>query len=150
MKLSKLVEHIEYELVQGSLDTEVADIAYDSRKMKEGMLFVAIAGTVVDGHKYIPDVVKKGASVLVVEKEIESIDESITVIRVANGRAALSLLSQAYFDYPASMKVSSCGLYIDPPVTHYVPYIPHGYIHHSNVNFSHVSKRRSLVFEKSP
>ena len=71
MKLSKLVEHIEYELVQGSLDTEVADIAYDSRKMKEGMLFVAIAGTVVDGHKYIPDVVKKGASVLVVEKEIE-------------------------------------------------------------------------------
>lgn len=87
MKLSKLVEHIEYELVQGSLDTEVADIAYDSRKMKEGMLFVAIAGTVVDGHKYIPDVVKKGASVLVVEKEIESIDESITVIRVANGRA---------------------------------------------------------------
>ena len=63
MKLSKLVEHIEYELVQGSLDTEVADIAYDSRKMKEGMLFVAIAGTVVDGHKYIPDVVKKGASV---------------------------------------------------------------------------------------
>lgn len=100
MKLSKLVEHIEYELVQGSLDKEVADIAYDSRKMKEGMLFVAIAGTVVDGHKYIPDVVKKGASVLVVEKEIESIDESITVIRVANGRAALSLLSQAYFDYP--------------------------------------------------
>ena len=87
MKLSKLVEHIEYELVQGSLDTEVADIAYDSRKMKEGMLFVAIAGTVVDGHKYIPDVVKKGASVLVVEKEIESIDESNKVIRVANGRA---------------------------------------------------------------
>ena len=97
MKLSKLVEHIEYELVQGSLDTEVADIAYDSRKIKEGMLFVAIAGTVVDGHKYIPDVV---------EKEIESIDESITVIRVANGRAALSLLSQAYFDYPASKMIS--------------------------------------------
>ena len=71
MKLSKLVEHIEYELVQGSLDTEVADIAYDSRKIKEGMLFVAIAGTVVDGHKYIPDVVKKGVSVLVVEKEID-------------------------------------------------------------------------------
>ena len=106
MKLSKLVEHIEYELVQGSLDTEVADIAYDSRKIKAGMLFVAIAGTVVDGHKYIPDVVKKGASVLVVEKEIESIDESITVIRVANGRAALSLLSQAYFDYPASKMIS--------------------------------------------
>ena len=50
---------MEYELVQGSLDTEVTDLAYDSRKITEGMLFVAIAGTVVDGHKFIPDVLKK-------------------------------------------------------------------------------------------
>lgn len=70
MKLSKLVEHIEYELVQGSLDTEVADIAYDSRKIKAGMLFVAIAGTVVDGHKYIPDVVKKAHRCLLWKKRL--------------------------------------------------------------------------------
>ena len=55
-KLGQLLEKMEYELVQGSLDTEVTDLAYDSRKITEGMLFVAIAGTVVDGHKFIPDV----------------------------------------------------------------------------------------------
>lgn len=106
MRLSKLLEKMDYELVQGSLQTEVKDLAYDSRKIRPGMLFVAITGTVVDGHKYIPDVVEKGAAVLVVEKEIEIPSEDVTVVRVANGRAALSFLSQAYFDYPTEKMIS--------------------------------------------
>lgn len=106
MRLSKLLEKMDYELVQGSLQTEVTDLAYDSRKIQPGMLFVAIAGTVVDGHKFIPDVVEKGASVLVVEKEIEIPSTDVTVVRVANGRAALSFLSQAYFDYPTKKMIS--------------------------------------------
>lgn len=61
---------------KGSLDTEVTDLAYDSRKITEGMLFVAIAGTVVDGHKFIPDVLKKGASVIVKERDVKVEDES--------------------------------------------------------------------------
>ena len=104
--LRKLLEKQPYTLVQGSLDVEVEDLAYDSRKIKPGMLFVAIAGTVVDGHKFIPDVIKKGASVLVVEKEVDVEDPSVTVVRVDNGRAALSRLSQAYFDYPAEKMIS--------------------------------------------
>ena len=106
MKLKNLLENVTYELVQGSLDTEVSDLAYDSRKIHPGMLFVAIAGTVVDGHKFIPDVIEKGASVLVVEREIPLPDPSVTVVRVDNGREALSLLSQAYFDYPAKKMIS--------------------------------------------
>lgn len=106
MKLEKLLEKMEYELLQGSLDTEVADLAYDSRKVKPGMLFVAIAGTVVDGHTFIPDVLERGASVLVVEREVGQQPAGVTVVKVANGRAALSYLSQAYFDDPASKMIS--------------------------------------------
>lgn len=106
MKLEKLLEKMDYELVQGSLQTEVTDLAYDSRKVKQGMLFVAIAGTVVDGHKFIPEVVEKGAAALVVEKDIEIANPEITVVKVTNGRAALSFLSQAYFDYPAQKMIS--------------------------------------------
>ena len=106
VKLAKLVEKMDYELVQGNLDTEVTDLAYDSRRITQGMLFVAIDGTVVDGHKFIPDVIQRGAAVLVVEKEVEIPDEEITVIRVANGREALSRMSQAYFDYPAKKMIS--------------------------------------------
>ena len=109
VKLARLLEKVDYELRQGSLDTEVTDLAYDSRKITKGMLFVAIDGTVVDGHKFIPDVVKRGAAVLVTEKEAEIPDETVTVIRVTNGREALSRMSQAYFDYPAE-KMTSIGI----------------------------------------
>ena len=51
MTLEKLLKDLNYELLQGDLATEVADIAYDSRKVSEGFLFAAIAGTIVDGHK---------------------------------------------------------------------------------------------------
>lgn len=104
--LKKLLEKTEYELVQGTLETEVVDIAYDSRKIKPGMLFAAIDGTVVDGHKFIPDVIEKGASVLVVEKDVEIKDRDITVVKVKNGRAALSRMSAAFFDYPAEKMIS--------------------------------------------
>lgn len=106
MKLGKLLEKVDYELVQGSLDTEVADLAYDSRKVASGMLFVAIAGTVVDGHKFIPNAVEQGASVIVVERDVEPPNKEVTVVRVGNGRAALSRMSQAYFGYPAEKMVS--------------------------------------------
>ncbi|MBO5073167.1 MAG: UDP-N-acetylmuramoyl-L-alanyl-D-glutamate--2,6-diaminopimelate ligase [Eubacterium sp.] len=109
VKLARLLEKVDYELIQGSMDTEVTDLAYDSRKITKGMLFVAIDGTVVDGHKFIPDVVKRGAAVLVTEKEAEIPDETVTVVRVTNGREALSRMSQAYFDYPAE-KMTSIGI----------------------------------------
>ncbi len=106
VKLAKLLEKVEYELLQGSLETGVADLAYDSRKIEPGMMFVAIAGTVVDGHKFIPDVVKKGASVLVVERDVEVDAKDVAIVKVKNGRAALSLISAAYFDYPAEKMIS--------------------------------------------
>lgn len=106
MKLSRLLERQQYELLQGSIETEIADIAYDSRKIKPGMLFVAIAGTVVDGHKFIPDVINRGASAIVVEKDTVIDNPDVTVVKVDNGRAALSYMSQAYFDYPAEKMIS--------------------------------------------
>lgn len=109
MKLAQLLERVSYEMMQGSTETEVLDIAYDSRKIKPGMLFSAIDGTVVDGHKFIPDVIKKGASVIVVEKDTEILDESVTVVKVKNGRAALSMMSQAFFGYPAE-KMTTIGI----------------------------------------
>ena len=73
MKLSALLEDLEFEIlskVQAGLDTEVSEITLDSRKAREGCLFVCIKGAVVDGHKFAPDVAKAGAAVLVVEDEV--------------------------------------------------------------------------------
>ncbi len=106
MKLGRLLENVEYRLLQGSIETDVKDIAYDSRKIQPGMLFVAIAGTVTDGHKYIPDVIDKGAAVIVMERETVVTDPDVTVVMVSDARVALSLMSQAYFDYPMGQMIS--------------------------------------------
>ena len=111
MKLRKICEEIEYTLLQGSLETEVRDIIYDSRKIALETMFVCMVGAVTDGHKYIPDAVEKGASVIVLEKEEETaqIPENITVLKVASARLALALMSAALFDHPAR-KLVTIGL----------------------------------------
>lgn len=111
MKLSKICEKIEYTLLQGSLETEVRDIIYDSRKIAPETMFVCMVGAVTDGHKYIPDAIDKGASVIVLEREEEAaqIPESITVLKVVSARLALALMSAALFDHPAR-KLVTIGL----------------------------------------
>lgn len=112
--LEKLIQDVPCEVLQGELSTEVVDIAYDSRKVEKGFLFAAIAGTIVDGHKFIGNVIEQGASALMVEKSIPEIEEEfgmkipsdIAVIQVDNGRAGLSLISQNYFDHPMKKMIS--------------------------------------------
>ncbi len=98
--LKQLLERLEYECVQGSLDKEITDLVYDSRKAATDSLFVCVKGTTVDGHSFAADVVQKGATVLVVSENV-NVPETVTVIKVADTRYALALLSAAWFDYPA-------------------------------------------------
>ena len=100
MRLDKLLERLEYEVAQGSDETEVTTLVNDSRKVEKGSVFVCISGAVSDGHKYIPDVVEKGAAAVIVEQDV-SVPEHVTVIRVEDTRYALALMSAAYFGYPA-------------------------------------------------
>lgn len=100
MKLTQLLEHLQYEVVKGSDEISVTELVYDSRKVCEGSVFVCISGAVSDGHAYIEDVAKKGAAAVIVEKEVQA-PGNLTVIRVSDTRYALALMSAAYFDYPA-------------------------------------------------
>ena len=105
MRLDKLLERLEYEVVQGSDEIEVTTLVNDSRKVEEGSVFVCISGAVSDGHKFIPDVVSKGAAAVIVERGAE-VPDNVTVIRVEDTRYTLALMSAAYFGYPAEkMKI---------------------------------------------
>lgn len=100
MKLSQLLEHLQYDVAEGSNGISVTELANDSRKVCDGSVFVCIAGANSDGHDYIEDVAKKGAAAVIVEKDVEA-PEGMTVIKVADTRYALALMSAAYFGYPA-------------------------------------------------
>lgn len=100
MRLDKLLERLDYEVVQGSDGIEITTLANDSRKVQEGSAFVCISGAVSDGHKYAQDVCEKGAFAVIVEKDVE-VPKHVTVIKVSDTRYALALMSAAYFGYPA-------------------------------------------------
>lgn len=105
MKLNQLLERLEYEVIQGSDEIEISTLMNDSRKIEKGTTFVCISGAVVDGHDFINEVAGKGASSVIVEKDVKA-PEHVTVIRVADTRYALALMSAAYFGYPADkMKI---------------------------------------------
>lgn len=105
MRLDKLLERLEYEVLQGTDQTEVTTLINDSRKAEKGSVFVCISGAVSDGHSYAADVAARGAAALVVEHEVD-VPEEVTVIRVKDTRYALALMSAAYFGYPADkMKI---------------------------------------------
>lgn len=111
MKLSQICQEIKYECIQGSMETDVRDIIYDSRKIKADTMFVCMVGTVTDGHKFIPDAIEKKASVIVVEREAEAaiVPENITVLKVPSARKALAYMSAALFGYP-DRKLITIGL----------------------------------------
>lgn len=101
MKLTKLLERLDYEVLQGSDEIEITEFTNDSRKeMHEGSAFICIKGAVFDGHDYVADMAAKGASAVIVERDVEA-PEGLTVIKVADTRYAQALASAAYFGYPA-------------------------------------------------
>ena len=96
---------MKYDLVCGSLDQNVDEVIYDSRKARPDSVFVCIQGSTRDSHEFIPDVLRAGCKVLVVEKEVE-VPADVTVIRVESGRLELAELSAARFGYPAEKLIT--------------------------------------------
>lgn len=105
--LKELLKEIAYEKIEGTMEREVSDIIYDSRKVKKDSLFVCIPGAVADGHRFAASAVQAGASVLLVEKEVELPEGAdVTVVTVKDTRYAMAFLSAAFFGHPAErMKV---------------------------------------------
>ena len=107
MKLEKLLESAEYELLQGSLDIEISDVIYDSRKIVKGCVFVCMIGANFDGHSFIEKAVEQGAAAVVVSRDVNI--EGITVVKTEDTRKALALMSAEYFGRPAE-KLKTIGI----------------------------------------
>ena len=100
MKLKDMLSSLSFEILKGSADVDISDIIYDSRKVVKGTAFVCLKGFNTDGHKYAHDAIEKGASALIVSDNVET-DADITIIKVADTRAALAHLSAEFFMHPA-------------------------------------------------
>ncbi len=108
MTLAQLLEKVDYELLQGSADTEISAIVNDSRKVKAGCVFPCIRGTSFDGHKFAADVAAKGAAAIVAEEKVD-VPQGVTLVIVKDTRIAMARMACAWFGYPAQ-KLKMIGI----------------------------------------
>ncbi|PYJ00932.1 MAG: UDP-N-acetylmuramoyl-L-alanyl-D-glutamate--2,6-diaminopimelate ligase [Verrucomicrobia bacterium] len=105
MQLRQLVQVLPSATVEGPLDQAVTGIAYDSRRVTPGMVFVAIAGRHVDGHEFIGAAVERGASAVICERR-PLVPGRVTKIKVADVREALACAARSFYQHPsATLKV---------------------------------------------
>jgi UDP-N-acetylmuramoyl-L-alanyl-D-glutamate--2,6-diaminopimelate ligase len=108
MTVQELLKGIGIKRKEGDLDAEIKGIAYDSRLIEKGFLFVAIKGFSADGHDYINDAISRGAVAMVTEKAVDAqiTDRPVNRDRLAyvvteDSRKALALLSAAFYGRPS-------------------------------------------------
>ena len=94
MLLSRLVDG--FRISPPDADPEITGITEDSRKVRPGMLFVAVAGTLLDGHAYIADALSRGAAAVVAERT-GAIPPHVPFVRVPSSRTALAMMAARYF-----------------------------------------------------
>ncbi len=102
MKLLKdILYGVSLRAVSGTTNCSVAQICFDSRKVGKGDVFVAIKGTLTDGHAYIKDVVQAGARAVVCEQLPKQMEEEVTYVQVDQGNRALAIMASNYYDNPS-------------------------------------------------
>lgn len=100
MKLIDILEGIEVISINGAEDVEVSSLSFDSRKCTPGCLFIAVNGTAVDGHKYIPDAIAAGA-VAIVYQDGDLNPKGVSAVKVRDSRLALALTADNFYSHPS-------------------------------------------------
>ena len=90
-------------------DGNFTKIEFDSRNVKENDMFVAIVGSLQDGHEYINQAIEKGASVIICEKMPETLNPKVSYISVKSSSKALGILASNFYDNP-SQKLRLVGV----------------------------------------
>jgi len=107
--LSDILEGLAFTELQGSADVEISAVVFDSRKVVPGSLFVAVKGTLADGHDYIVQAVKDGAVAIICEVLPARVAGEVDFLMVADSSVALGIVSANFYDNP-SAKLKLVGI----------------------------------------
>lgn len=102
MKLSELLRNISVVDIQGDTEREIKDVNIDSRRIAEGHLFVAMRGTQVDGHEFIPKALEQGASAVLCEEFPASLAEGVTYVKVDSTEDVVGMVATQFCGDPSS------------------------------------------------
>jgi UDP-N-acetylmuramoyl-L-alanyl-D-glutamate--2,6-diaminopimelate ligase len=100
--LSDIIEGLAFTGLQGSADIDITAVVFDSRKVVPGCLFVAVRGTVVDGHDYIEQAIKQGAAAIICEELPAHVTGEVDFLMVANSAKALGIVAANFYENPSA------------------------------------------------
>jgi UDP-N-acetylmuramoyl-L-alanyl-D-glutamate--2,6-diaminopimelate ligase len=109
MKLNELLKNIKPISLLGDAEVDIKGVNIDSRRIKEGHLFVAMKGTQVDGHKYIPKAIELGAKAVLCEDLPAEKAEGVTYIQVESTEDAVGKVATLFYGDP-SKKLKLVGV----------------------------------------
>ena len=102
MKLKNLVSKLTVLEVKGDLERDICGVQIDSRQVADGHLFIAVRGTVADGHDYIDKALEKGAVAILCEMIPEKIAENVTYVKVENTEQVVGQVATTFYGDPTS------------------------------------------------
>lgn len=100
MLLSQLLNELPSAVRRGESEAQITGLAYDSRLVEPGFLFIAIRGAHADGHDYIPEALARGAAAVVAEAG-RPLELPVPLVQVPDPHAALAHLAAAFHEHPA-------------------------------------------------
>lgn len=109
MRLMDLIDGVSLTDVFGDATVEVQSPQFDSRKVGSGDVFVAVSGTQVDGHNFVPQVIKNGARAVICEIPPQERPAEVTFVVVPNSSVALGIIAQNFYGRP-SLKLKVVGI----------------------------------------
>ena len=102
MKLKNLVSKLNVLEIKGDLEQDICGVQIDSRQVADGHLFIAVRGSVADGHNYIGKALEKGAAAILCEIIPEDAAENITYVRVENTEQVVGQVATTFYGDPTS------------------------------------------------
>ena len=104
VRLVKLLRGVETRATAEHSDLEISEIAYDSRRVKPGSLFVAIRGEKTDGNNFVPDAVARGAVAILSEQpRLGTLPSGFPWVQVSDARKVLAISGANYYERPAEV-----------------------------------------------
>ena len=100
MKLQVLLNNLNVEKIIGNDNININGLKYDSREVSKGDLFICIQGFKTDGHKYIPEVINKKVSAVLIDKKLDNYSNKITYIKVKDSRKAMAQIAKNFYQDP--------------------------------------------------
>lgn len=100
-ELKDILYKVNITSASGDMGISLKGVAFDSRRVKDAFLFVAVKGTQSDGHEFIKTAIQKGATAVVCEKLPEALSENVTYVAVKDSAKALGTIAANFYKNPS-------------------------------------------------